>query len=146
MSVASADRPGAAPRRWLAAVLLISLCINTVGLRWGLPNDNTTWAADAFQPMAPMAIGKHALGGEPWNSGWFYFKYPLGHPLLLLAAQAPYLLWQLGTGQLHAPKSTYPYGFRNPERALSGLALITRAVSVLMGVGLVGLAYHIAAA
>ena len=127
-------------RRRLVVVLLLSVCLNTIGIRWGLPNDNNTWAADSFQPMAPMSIAKHGLWGEPWNSGWFYFKYPIGHPLMLMAAQAPYLAWLRVTGQLHTPKSTYPYGFARPERALTVLALLTRLVSVLMGVATVALA------
>jgi hypothetical protein len=121
-------------------VLLVSLGMNSVGLRWGLPNGNNTWAADAIQPLTPMSVAKHALGSG-FNSGWFYFKYPLGHPLLLLLVQAPYLAWLRVTGQLKTPTATYPHGFRDPERALSGLALLTRAVSVAMGVGLVLMAY-----
>ena len=133
-----------AARGWLVAILLVSVCINTVGITWGLPNDNVTWAADALQPLTPMAIGKHVMFGEKWNSGWFYFKYPLGHPLLLLVAQAPYLAWLRVTGQFHTPSSTYPYGFKDPEPELSGLALLTRIVSALLSVGVAALAYAIA--
>jgi len=133
-----------AARGWLIAILLVSVCLNTIGIKWGLPNDNVTWAADALQPLAPMAIGKHVLLGEKWNSGWFYFKYPLGHPLLVLAAQTPYLAWLRVSGQFHTPTSTYPYGFKHPERALANLAVIARVVSALLGVGVVALAYAIA--
>ena len=147
MSVGSADaresERASGGRRWCALILLLSLLVNMIGLQWGLPNDNQTWAADALQPLTPMSVGRHVLFGERWNSGWFYFKYPLGHPLLLLAAQAPYLAWLRATGQLGRPASTYPYGFKQPERALARLALTTRAVSALMGVGTVGLAYVI---
>jgi hypothetical protein len=128
-------------RRWLLVILLISLCINTVGIGWGLPNGDRTWAADALTPTAPMAIAKHVFGGDPSKSGWFYFKYPLGHPLVLLAAQLPYLAWLKVTHRFQSPQGTYPFGFRDPERALSVLALIMRGVSVLMGVGVVALAY-----
>ena len=141
---AAVESPRTGARRWLIAILLVSLSINTIGLTWGLPNDNGTWAADSLQPLTPMAIGKHALFGERWNSGWFYFKYPLGHPLLVLGAQVPYLAWLRISGQFRSPASTYPYGFKHPARALSGLALIQRLVSALMGVGLVALAYVLA--
>lgn len=126
--------------------MLVSLCVNCIGIRWGLPNDEGTWAADSLPPTAPMAVAKHAFWGAKWNSGWFYFKYPLGHPLMLLAAQMPYLAWLRITGQFRSPQSEYPYGFRHPERALTVLALLTRAVSAVMGVGVVAFAYMIAAA
>jgi len=128
-------------RWWLVAILLASLCINCCGIGWGLPNGNTTWATDSFGPMTPLAIAKHGVAGSNWNSGWFYFKYPIGHPLVLLAAELPYLGWLRVTGEMQTPKASYPYGFRRPEHALTRLAILTRLVSVLMGVGIVGLAY-----
>lgn len=131
--------------RWLVAILGLSLCLNTIGIEWGLPNGNDTWATDALQPLAPLAIVKRVFADEPRNSGWFYFKYPLGHPFVLAAVQLPYVAWLRATGEFTTPQSTYPYGFRHPERALTVLALLTRVVSVLMGVGVVGCAYVIAA-
>jgi MFS family permease len=131
--------------RWLVAILLVSLCMNCVGVEWGLPNGNSTWAVDSLQPLTPAAVATRALWTEKWNSGWFYFKYPLGHPFVLLGAQLPYLAWLWLTDQVQSPTSTYPYGFRHPERALTVLALLSRAVSVLMGVGVVALAYYISA-
>lgn len=135
----------AALPRWsraiLAAVLVASLLLNTVGLGWGLPNGNRTWAADALQPLSPMAVGRHVLFGDQWNSGWFYFKYPVGHPLVLLAAQSPLLAAMWFRGELQRPQNRYPYGFKNPERSLAQLAVVMRLVSALMGVGLVFLAF-----
>ncbi len=145
MSSIGSNMPSGAAHRWLALVLLLSLCINCAGIRWGLPNTEGTWAADSLPPTAPMAIAKHFFAGDAANSGWFYFKYPLGHPLLLLAAQAPYLAWLRLTGEFRAPASTYPYGFHHPEHALFVLALVMRVVSALMGVGVVALTYVIAA-
>ncbi|MBI3783868.1 MAG: glycosyltransferase family 39 protein [Deltaproteobacteria bacterium] len=141
----SVEATAAGRRGWLAVVLLVSLSLNSVGMRWGLPNDNRTWAADAIQPLTPLAVGKHAFFGERWSSGWFYFKYPLAHPQLLLAAQLPYLAWLRVSGQLSRPAAVYPYGFKHPEVALERLALLTRFVSALMGTAVVGLAYLTAA-
>ena len=126
-------------------ILFISLCLNTIGIGWGLPNNNHTWATDSLQPLTPLVVVKRAFIDETWNSGWFYFKYPLGHPFVLAAAQSPYMAWLWVTGAYEAPQPDYPYGFRHPERALTTLALVTRAISVVMGVGVVGLAYVIAA-
>jgi len=125
----------------IALLLAASLVLNTVGLWWGLPNGNRTWAADALQPLTPLAVGRHVWFGERWNSGWFYFKYPVGHPNLLLAAQAPVLAWMRLTGELGRPQAEYPHGFRNPERSLAILAGVTRLVSALMGTAAVLLAY-----
>ncbi len=120
--------------------LVLSLVLNLVGIQWGLPNDNNTWAADSLQPLTPMAVGKHVLMGDSRNSGWFYFKYPLGHPTVLLMAQSPYLAWAHFRGELKSPSSTYPYGFKDPERSLAILAVLTRLVSALMGVGVTAVA------
>lgn len=127
-------------RRALLLILVVSLCVNTVGLRWGVPNGNATWATDALRPLVPMAVIKRAFLDEHWNSGWF-MKYPLGHPMVLVGAQAPLVAWMRLSGEFRKPSGTYPFGFRHPERSLSMLEVIARLVSVLMGVGLVALAY-----
>ncbi|GBD27606.1 hypothetical protein HRbin30_02958 [bacterium HR30] len=132
-------------RASLAMILVASLLLNTIGIRWGLPNDNRTWSADALQPLAPMAVGRHVLFGDEWNSGWFYFKYPVGHPLVLLAAQAPLLAAMWVRGELRKPQSQYPFGFKNPEQSLSQLAVSMRFVTALMGTAVVFLAFCTAA-
>src|SRR5262249_54959933 len=45
--------------------------------------------------------------------------------------------------EFRKPSGTYPFGFRHPERSLTMLDVIARLVSVLMGTGLVALAYGI---
>jgi hypothetical protein len=128
----------------LVIILLLSLCLNTIGIGWGIPNKNDEWPVDSFNPVAAMAITKRAFLDEPWNSGWFNRKYPLGHPLVLSSIQMPYLAWLRVTGEFHEPTSDYPYGFRDPERALTVLPLLARLVSAVMGVAVVGLSYAIA--
>jgi hypothetical protein len=132
-------------RRGLAAILVLSCLLNIVGIRWGLPNGNRTWAADALQPLTPLAVGRHVLFGDHWNSGWFYFKYPVGHPMLVLAAQSPVLGWFWVRGEFRRLSSEYPHGFRNPERSLSVLALVSRLVTVVMATATVFLAFCSAA-
>jgi 4-amino-4-deoxy-L-arabinose transferase-like glycosyltransferase len=102
-------------------------------LWWGLPNGNATWSVDALQPVTPLAV-LHASFTQGWNSGWFYYKYPIGHALLLGILYLPYLgvLWL--TGGWTAPSTSYPYGFADPEQALFVLAMIARTVSLLMGI------------
>lgn len=136
-------------QRWhrvaVIGVLLASLGLNVMGLSWGLPNGNRTWAADAIQPLTPLSIGRHVWFGDRWNSGWFYFKYPVGHPNLLLGAQAPFLLWMRYRDELGRPAAQYPHGFRNPEKSLAQLALVTRVVSALMGTACVLFLYGLVA-
>ena len=129
--------------RWLLVILFVSLSINTIGIEWGIPNKNDEWPVDSFNPVAAMAVTKRAFFDEPYNSGWFNRKYPLGHPLVLSTVQVPYLAWLRLTGDFNRPTSDYPYGFRNPDRALTVLPLLARLVSAFMGVAVVGLTYVI---
>ena len=125
----------------LLAILALSVGLGVYQLDWGLPNGNLSWAADALGPVTVLGIARRCLGA--WNSGWFYFKYPLGYPLVLLAAYGPYLALQVLSGALRDPHGTYPYGFADPERALFVLALIGRAVSVAAVTATVALTYGI---
>jgi len=126
---------------WLIAVLALSAGLGLYQIDWGLPNGNTSWAADALGPLTVLSIARRSFGA--WNSGWFYFKYPLGYPFLLLAAYAPYLAWLWVTGQWRQPQSAYPYGFADPEAALFTLAVLGRGLSVLLTVGTVACTYGI---
>lgn len=127
--------------RFVPAVLAAgALGVNLYGLGWGLPNGDTTWAADAITPVAPLSI-LHRIAVEPWNSGWFWFKYPLGHVFVLGAAYAPSMVYWWLAGRLGTPASTYPYGFADPEAALTTLALVGRLLSAAMGAGCAVLAY-----
>jgi hypothetical protein len=129
-------------RRALIAILLLSLVANSVHLAWGLPNGNTSWAVDAITPLTPLSAAYKSITHR--ESGWFYFKYPLGHPLLLLGASSPYLA-MLYVVDGWRPARQYPYGFADPERALLVLALIGRAVSVVMGTATVLVVFAVGA-
>jgi 4-amino-4-deoxy-L-arabinose transferase-like glycosyltransferase len=139
----------AAPERrwdtWLLAVLAVSAALGLYQLDWGLAfgtSDWThSWTVDAMEPLTALGIVHKSFGS--WNSGWFYFKYPLGYPLLLSAALSPYLGYLTLTGQIHRVASTYPYGFSKPEHALFVLAMIQRLLNVAFVVGTVALVYGI---
>ena len=128
------------PRAVLPLLLVGAAVLDLYAIGWGVPNGNETWATDSIQPLAPLSIVRRMVV-EPWNSGWFWFKYPPGHPLLLVAAYAPYLAWLKLTGGLGTPAADYPHGFADPEAAMGVLALVGQLVSAAMGVGCVGLAY-----
>lgn len=129
--------------RWLLPLGLFafSLLINVYSLAWGLPNGNDTWAADSIRPGAPLAILHRVFLSEGFNSGWFWFKYPLGHVFVLGAAYAPYLAWLKLSGGLATPTSAYPHGFADAEGAMMTLALLGRSTSAAMGAGSVVLVY-----
>jgi hypothetical protein len=128
---------------WAVPLLLFSASFLAYlhGNSWGLPNGNDTWANDAIQPGAPLSIFYRLLSGDPWNSGWFWFKYPLGHILLLGVSYAPYIAWLFLTGGIEDPANAYPFGMTDPEGTLAALALIGRSLSALMGAGCVVVLY-----
>ena len=126
---------------WLFAVLAVSAGLGAYHLQWGLPNGNSSWAADALAPLTVFGIVRRSVAS--WNSGWFYFKYPLGYPLVLLASFAPYVGALMLGGHFRHPTMTYPYGFSNPEAAFYTMTLIGRSLSVAMVVAIVALTYGI---
>jgi hypothetical protein len=111
-------------------------------LSWGLPNGNSSWAADAIGPITSIGIVRRSFA--EWNSGWYYFKYPLGYPFLLFLSAGPYLAWLLLTGGWRSPTSAYPYGFEDPERALFVMAMLGRCLNVAFALGVVVVTYGIA--
>lgn len=124
-----------------ALLFAFALLVYTRALGWGLPAGNETWAADAIRPSAPLAVAWNNFLGHGWNSGWFWFKYPPFHALVLSALYSPYLAWLWATGGITQFSSEYPFGMGDPIAALSTLALIGRATSAFMGAGSVVLAY-----
>src|SRR5262249_32529697 len=126
---------------WFLGILLVSLALNTYQLDWGLPNGNESWAADALGPVTVLGILHHSF--HTWNSGWYYFKYPMGYALVLTLSFAPYLAYLFVTGGWKHPSTTYPFGFTHPDKALFVLFMLGRLVSVALGVGTVALTYLI---
>jgi len=111
---------------------------------WGLPNGNQTWAADAVAPMTPLAVAYKTFLENGFDSGYFYFKYPVGHQLLLAAATAPVAAVAYFTGDLTKISTDYPFGFKHPEAYLAAMAMIARLLSAVFATGIVALVGHIA--
>lgn len=122
-------------------ILAVSFLLGGYHLQWGLPNGNFSWAADALGPLSVLSIARRSL--SKLNSGWFWYKYPFGYPILLLAAYAPYLGWLVVSGQLRNPTTVYPYGFADVDTALYVLAMLGRGVNLLLIVGSVAVTYAI---
>ena len=119
-------------------LLLVGAILYGYEIWWGLPSGNASWSVDALQPLTPLAVAKASFTNG-WSSGWFYYKYPVGHSLLLCAVYAPYLIFLRATGGWSAPRSSYPYGFADPDQALLVLALLGRMVTFLMALATVWL-------
>ena len=111
---------------------------------WGLPNGNQTWAADSVAPMTPLAVAYKTFAEHGYNSGYFYFKYPIGHQLLLAATTAPVAAFAYARGDLSGVSTDYPFGFAKPELYLSVMAMIARLLSALFATGIVALIGEIA--
>jgi hypothetical protein len=128
--------------RALAAILLVALGLSAYHLDWGLPDGGqSAWAADSYGPLKVLGIAHRSF--REWDSGWFYFKHPLGYPLLLALAYAPYLAWLRLAGLWRHPVPEYPYGFADPEAALWMLAMLGRALSVAFTLGTVAVTYAV---
>lgn len=111
---------------------------------WGLPNGNQTWAADSVAPMTPLAVAYKTFAENGFDSGYFYFKYPVGHQLLLAAATAPVVAIAYARGDLSGISADYPFGFAQPEAYLAAMAMIARLLSALFATGIVALVGEIA--
>ena len=96
---------------------------------WGLPNGNQTWAADSVAPMTPLAVAYKTFAENGFDSGYFYFKYPVGHQLLLAAATAPVVAIAYARGDLSGISADYPFGFAQPEAYLAAMAMIARSTT-----------------
>lgn len=148
-SHATAGRRGpvaGAPRRrrpdpWLLGALAVSAGLGLFHLDWGLPAGEHSWAVDALEPLTVLSIVRHSFA--EWNSGWFYFKYPLAYPLSIGALYAPYLGWLFASGGWTPPTAAHPTGFTDPDHAVYLLALLGRGFSVACTLGSVAAAYGI---
>lgn len=125
----------------LLATLVLAALLFGFHLQWGLPNGNSSWAADAIGPVTTLSVVHNSF--STFNSGWYYFKYSLAYPLLLLLAAAPYLAWLLMSGGWRAPSSSYPHGFADPETALFTMAMLGRGLNVLFALAVVAVTYGI---
>ena len=125
----------------LVTVVVLSVILNGLGLSWGLPPVGYfAWDVDGIAPLQPLIAAKRMFVDDWWNSG-YYNKYPMGHFFILMAAYAPYMGFLRLSGGFRNPSEDYPFGFTDPETALTTLSLIARSVSALMGVGIVLLVY-----
>jgi hypothetical protein len=131
-------------RRELGLVCSLYFLAAVFHSSWGLPNGNHTWAADAVAPMTPLAVAYKTFLENGFDSGYFYFKYPVGHQLILAAATAPVAAFAYARGDLSNISTDYPFGFEHPEAYLAAMAMIARLLSAIFATGIVALVAEIA--
>jgi len=118
----------------IAFVLILAFILNIVGITWGLPH-YLDWAIDS---VAPFRVLKAAY--YRFSNGW-YEIYPPLHFVILVAFNTPFMLYLILSGGIKAPSQFFPFGFVDPLSALTQVILISRVVSVIMGVGIVFLVF-----
>jgi 4-amino-4-deoxy-L-arabinose transferase-like glycosyltransferase len=132
-----------------AAVLgLTALLLYAPLIWWGIPRANTadrtkTFATDEILPLEGLAEMRNTFVFSRSDRN---YGYPWWHYFVVSVAQAPYIAYEKLSGGFQKPGPDFPYGFRDPESALRALTLFGRAVSVLMGAGIVIAAYFFASA
>ena len=136
---AAAATEGRRFRRELALICGLYFVATVFHSSWGLPNGNQTWAADSVAPMTPLAVAYKTFAENGFDSGYFYFKYPVGHQLLLAAATAPVVAIAYASGDLSKISTDYPFGFEHPDAYLAAMAMIARLLSALFATGIVAL-------
>lgn len=123
-----------------------ALLLYVPAITWGLPNATGPelthpWGPDDIAPLGPLAEFHNTFVEAKADR---FLAYPLMHYWLVGIAYAPYVLYLLATGGLSNPTSTFPYGLADPVHSLRVLSLIARSVTLLMAVGTVVAAYHVA--
>jgi 4-amino-4-deoxy-L-arabinose transferase-like glycosyltransferase len=110
-----------------------------IGIGWGLPNVES-WNGDDISPNKPLRVA------SDWLRGWH--KYPYLHWWLNAVLYAPYvaLLAVAGQVDLGCFPRIAPSCFAAPYRDLSVLMLLSRLLSVAMGLGVVVAAERLARA
>jgi Dolichyl-phosphate-mannose-protein mannosyltransferase len=120
---------------WPILVILgVSSVLNMIGITWGLPN-YLDWAIDSLSPFT-MLEAAHSR----FSHGWFS-RYPPVHLAVLAFFAAPLMGYLIVSGGLNSPSPVFPFGLSDPLATLSHLILISRIVSVVMGVSIVLLVY-----
>jgi hypothetical protein len=122
---------------------LVAVAFYLPMIGWGLPRatapDRTkTFATDEILPLEALAeMHNTFVVSKPDRN----YGYPWWHYFVVAAAQAPYVAYLAAIGDLHGGSPDYPFGLRDPVKALRTLTVIGRLVSVFMAAGVVIAAY-----
>ena len=125
-------------------IFVLAFALYLPGITWGLPDATGPdrvfpWAYDDLSPLPALTESYHTFVAD---SPDHWVAYPLMHYLVLSASYSPYLAWLKLSGAWKAPAADWPYGFADTASALKALTLIARLVSILMGAGVIVIAYR----
>jgi hypothetical protein len=117
-------------RRVLWAVVACSLALMAVGIQWGLPNVES-WSGDDIAPEKPLRVLNDWLGGS--------HKYPYLHWWLNLPLYLPWLavVGLRGEVDLACFPRLRASCFEHPWRDMTVFIVLSRLLSMAMGVGIV---------
>jgi len=117
-------------RRIRLAILAGGAALMLLGIHWGLPNVES-WNGDDISPDKPLRVVYDWLRGA--------HKYPYLHWWLSALVYAPYVavLALLGQVDLGCFPHLVPTCFAAPVRDMTVLMVLSRLLSVAMGVGIV---------
>ena len=123
-------------------VAVAALALYLPACWWGAPRATAaervqSWGVDDATPLGPLAEVHGLFVPSPERN----LGYPILHPLMVAAAYSPYMGYLWITGQFTRPSGVFPFGLRDPVRALASLSLIAHLVSVFFGVGVAVAAY-----
>ena len=124
-------------RRVLFWILAGGACLMLLGIDWGLPHFES-WNGDDISPDKPLRVA------SDWWSG--HHKYPYLHWWLNALLYAPYVLGLGVLGEVDLgclPKLT-PGCFEHVTAHMTVLMILTRLLSVAMGLGTVWAAWRLA--
>jgi 4-amino-4-deoxy-L-arabinose transferase-like glycosyltransferase len=129
------------PTRSWALVALVTIAAYTPGIEWGAPTATApdrvgSWGVDDETPLGPLSEIGNIIQPKPDRN----LGYPLLYSFLCAGAYAPYLGLLKLTGGFGVPSSEFPYGLKDPVRALQVLTYLAHALTVLfmvlMAIGL----------
>lgn len=123
------------------ALAVASVCF-FIAFNWGVPfavseDTTSTWAVDTIAPVQPLNEAFHRFS----RAGTDPVVYPLFHYMVLAASAVPLVAYELATGGMREPASTFPFGLSHPREFFKRLTLIARLVSLVMALGIVVLTY-----
>jgi hypothetical protein len=116
-------------RSFVIIVIFVGIILYGIGLGWGLPSEFSP-AVDVDFPIGPLAfVGQYS---DPASTS----TYPAFHYLLTLPFYAIVILISKLSGGFVNVSSVWPYGFNDPVLWFSILLLVSRVLSMGMGIGL----------
>jgi 4-amino-4-deoxy-L-arabinose transferase-like glycosyltransferase len=131
-------------RRWMATFFVAALVVYAPGIWWGLPvatapGRHLPWGADELGPTGAV---NELYGVLAARQPTFNPQYPLFHYLCQFAFVAPYYAALWATGHISHPEPNFPYGTDHPPLELGVMTILARLVSLLMGAGVVAVAFR----